>query len=221
MNSRYKAGGNVLDEFLRFYIFEFMDNLARKRMTVEEYFAFEESSLEKYEFYQGEIYAMSGATRVHNLVVGNILTSLKIQFKKRPCEVYPSDMRVQIDAYSHYTYPDLTLVCGKRIFKEEKELTLLNPTAIVEVLSGSTESYDRGKKFQAYRNIPSLQTYILVSTTYKQIEVFSRVGNHSWVLSEPDGEGIVFVPSVECSLSIQEVYDGIEIEEWNSNPFIS
>jgi Uma2 family endonuclease len=117
-------------------------------MTAEEYFALEETSLERNEFYNGEIFALSGATRKHNLVVANLVVHLKAILKDRPYEVYPSDMRVSINEYNHYTYPDVTVVCGQRIFGDAKETTLINPVAIIEVLSDSTEGSDRGKKFK-------------------------------------------------------------------------
>lgn len=188
-----------------------MDNLARKLVSAEEYFAMEETSEVKHQFYRGELFAMSGATRRHNLIVNNILIALKGKLKDRPCEVYTLDMRVEVDEYNHYTYPDLTIVCGKRDFREEKEYTLLNPTAIVEVLSESTESYDRGKKFQAYRNIPSLQAYILIPTNYKNIEVFQKSGDGRWSLSDPNAEGISVISSLGVSLAVDEVYEGVEI----------
>ncbi len=189
-----------------------MKNLARKRMTVQEYFSFEESSQDKHEFYKGELFAMSGASRIHNLIVGNLLFIFKNQFKKNDCEIYSSDMRVQIDEQNHYTYPDLTIVCGKRIFPDKKETTLVNPTVVIEVLSNSTESYDRGKKFQSYRSIPSLQTYILVSTNYKQIEVFKKSEDNVWTLSEADADGNLPIPFPNCILAMNEVYSGVELE---------
>ncbi|MCB1179598.1 MAG: Uma2 family endonuclease [Leptospiraceae bacterium] len=193
-------------------ILSFMENLARKGISLEEYFKIEESSEEKHEFYRGEIYAMSGAKRKHNLIVSNLIITFGNFFKSKPCEVYPSDMRVQIDEFNHYTYPDVSLVCGKSILNE-KETTLINPNVIIEVLSESTEKYDRGKKFQAYRNIPSLQNYILVSSEYKQIEVFTKSENNTWILSEPDSEKKVFISAIDFSLNLEDVYDKVEIEE--------
>ena len=190
-----------------------MENLAKKKMTAHEYFSFVESSLERYEFYYGEIFAMSGATRIHNLIVGNLFFFFKNQFKNKDCEIYASDMRVQITENSHYTYPDLAIVCDKRIFTDKKESTLINPILIIEVLSNSTESYDRGKKFQSYRSIQSLQTYILVSTNYKHIEVFKRVENNEWILSEPDSNGNLVISNPGCTLSLKDVYQSISLEE--------
>lgn len=189
-----------------------MDNLACKFISVQDYFAFEETSEVRHEYYRGELFTMSGATQNHNLIVSNLIFVLKSRFKDRPCVVFPPDKRVEVDQYNHYTYSDLTIVCGKRNFREEKEYTLLNPTAIVEVLSESTESYDRGKKFQAYRNIPSLQAYILIPTNYKNIEVFQKSGDGQWSLSDPNAEGISVISSLGVSLKVDEVYEGVEIK---------
>jgi len=188
-----------------------MENLARNRMSIQEYLSLEETSQEKYEFYHGEIFAMSGASRIHNLIVGNLLFLFKNQFKNKDCEIYSNDMRVQISEENHYTYPDLTIVYGKRTFPDKKETTLVNPTVIIEVLSNSTESYDRGKKFQAYRSIQSLKTYILVSTNYKQIEVFKKTESNLWTLSEPDVYGNLSIPFPNCTLAVNEVYNGVDL----------
>jgi Uma2 family endonuclease len=188
-----------------------MENLTRKRMSIQEYFSLEESSQENYEFYHGEIFSMSGASRIHNLIVGNLLFLFKNQFKNKDCEIYSNDMRVQICEQNHYTYPDLTIVCGERTFPDKKETTLVNPTVIIEVLSNSTESYDRGKKFQAYRSIQSLKTYILVSTNYKQIEVFKKTESNLWTLSEPDVYGNLSIPFPNCTLAVTEVYNGVDL----------
>lgn len=114
-------------------------------MTAAEYLDMERNSPEKHEFYFGEIYAMAGAKENHNLIAGNLISLIHIQFKGRPCCVYPSDLRVVVDEYSHYVYPDSVLVCGERKFLDKSNDSLLNPSAVIEVLSDSTETYDRGK----------------------------------------------------------------------------
>jgi Uma2 family endonuclease len=190
-----------------------MENLARKLLTADEYFTLEESSDVRHEFYRGELFAMAGATRKHNLITNNLMVILRGKFKGKPCEVYTLDMRVEVDEYNHYTYPDLSIVCDKRVFRDKKETTLVNSTVIVEVLSDSTESYDRGKKFQAYRTISSLQTYVLVSTNYKNIEIFQKGQDGHWTLFEPNGEGMLAIPSLDVSLAVDEVYEGVEWEE--------
>lgn len=182
-------------------------------MNAEEYLEMERNSSVKHEFYKGEIFAMAGAKERHNLIVSNLIIAFGTRFKNQPCFVYPSDMRVAIDKNDHYTYPDVILVCGERKFLDNKNDTLLNPNVIIEVLSESTENYDRGKKFEAYRTIPSLQEYMLVSSDRKKIEVFSKSPDGRWYLFESDPSESVEITSLKTNISLSEVYDKIEFEE--------
>jgi Uma2 family endonuclease len=191
-----------------------MENLARKLLSSDEYFQMEENSEIKHEFYRGDVFAMAGAKRKHNIVVSNLIITIGSSFKNRPCVVYPSDMRVRVEEGRHYTYPDLSLVCGRSEFSDSKQTTLINPQVIIEVLSDSTENYDRGKKFQAYRTIPSLQSYILVGSESPLIELFSKLPNNTWVLSDAI-ENRIFIPSLDLTLSLSDVYDKINWEEEN------
>ena len=190
-----------------------MGNAAKKLMTAIEYLEFERNSLEKHEFYNGEIYAMAGAKERHNLIVSNLIASFHSKFKNKPCVVYPSDMRVVIDEYNHYTYPDVTLVCGERKFLDNKNDCLLNPNVIVEVLSESIERYDRGKKFEAYRNISSLREYMLVSSEHKKIELFTKTTDGKWFLSENGVEDTIVIPALDLTLLLSDVYDKVEFEQ--------
>ena len=190
-----------------------MGNLANKKITVSEYFEIERNSLEKHEYYEGELFAMAGAKKKHNLIVSNLIAALHGKFKDRPCVVYPSDMKVAVDRYNHYTYPDISIVCGESKFVNDSEDSLTNPNVIMEVLSDSTEKYDRGKKFQSYRNISSLKEYVLVSTENKKVEVFTKSSDGKWVLSESDESGIIKLSSIECVLLLDDIYDKVEILE--------
>ncbi len=190
-----------------------MGNAAKKLMTATEYLEFERNSFEKHEFYNGEMYAMAGAKERHNLIVSNLIISIGTEFKNKPCVVYPSDMRVVIDEYRHYTYPDVTLVCGERKFLDNKNDCLLNPNVIVEVLSESTEKYDRGKKFEAYRNIASLKEYMLVSSEDKKIELFTKNNEGKWFLSENGVEDTIIIPTIDLTLALSDVYDKVEFEQ--------
>lgn len=181
-------------------------------MTAAEYLDMERISPEKHEFYFGEIFAMAGAREKHNLIVSNLISLIHLQFKGRPCYVYPSDMRVVIDEYNHYVYPDLVIVCGERIFLDKSNDSLLNPSAVIEVLSDSTETYDRGKKFESYRNISSLQEYMLVSSERMKIELFSKSPEGKWVLSESGKEASVKISSLQLDVSVSDVYDKISFE---------
>jgi Uma2 family endonuclease len=132
-------------------------------LTPEEYLAIERDSAEKHEYVAGEVVAMAGASRRHNLIQTDTGTSLNVQLRDRPCEVYPSDMRVKVSTLGIYTYPDITVVCGEPDLEDAEQDTLLNPTVIIEVLSPATERYDRGLKFHRYQLIPSLRDYLLIA----------------------------------------------------------
>lgn len=193
-----------------------MGSAAKKLMTAIEYLEFERNSLEKHEFYNGEIYAMAGAKERHNLIVSNLIINIGTKFKNKPCVVYPSDMRVVIDEYNHYTYPDVSLVCGEREFLDNKNDCLLNPNVIIEVLSDSTEKYDRGKKFEDYRNLISLREYMLVSSEHKKIELFTKTTDGKWLFSENTLEGNI-IPTLDLTLLLSDIYDKVEFETLNSD----
>jgi len=179
-------------------------------LSEEEYLERERNCETKNEYFDGEIFAMSGASRKHNLIVSNVIITLGAQLKKKPCRVYPSDMRLKIERTKLYTYPDVMIVCGKEIFADNREDMLLNPDVIVEVLSDSTESYDRGKKFSHYRQIASLREYVLISQNMRKIEKFSKTGHLRWIWEETDEEHPeIILESVGCSLHLDEVYDKV------------
>lgn len=183
--------------------------LMPNRYTAEEYLALERSATYKSEFHNGQIYAMTGASREHNLVSGNIYRELSLQLKKRPCEAYVNDMRVKAVEARSYHYPDIAVVCATPQFEDAHGDTLLNPTLLIEVLSSSTEAYDRGGKFAHYRKIPSLREYLLVSQDQAHIERYLRQ-NDAWVLSEALGvEATMRLESIDCVLSLREVYDKV------------
>jgi Uma2 family endonuclease len=175
----------------------------------EDYLALERNALYKNEFHGGEIFAMTGASRKHNLVSGNIYRELSLQLKKRRCEAYMSDMRVKAVEARSYHYPDIAVVCGTPQFEDAYVDTLLNPTLLIEVLSPSTEAYDRGAKFAHYRKITSLCEYLLVTQDQPSIERYLRQGD-VWILSETvDLDASVSLESIGCTLSLREVYDKV------------
>lgn len=181
------------------------------RYTAEEYLALERAAEYKSEFYAGEIFAMAGASEQHNLIVANLVRELGLQLKKRPCKTYPSDMRLKVASTGLYTYPDVMVVSGKALLDDEEQDTLLNPTLIIEVLSSSTESADRGSKSGHYRKLESLQEYLLVSQTKPHVEHYSRHADHRWLLSEAEGlQSEIRLSSVECVLPLSEIYDKVE-----------
>jgi Uma2 family endonuclease len=181
--------------------------------TPESYLAFERESETKHEYLAGEIFAMTGASENHNLVTANTLASLHAQLRRTPCRIYPSDMRLKVPAVGLYTYPDVTVVCGEPQFDEDEVPdTLLNPTVLIEVLSPSTESYDRGKKFQHYRTLESLQEYLLISQESARIEHYVRQGEQ-WLFSDAYRlEDVVKLPSIDCSLALADVYEKVTFE---------
>jgi len=158
------------------------------RVSEEEYEMILEKSLEKLEFRNGQVVAMAGGGDTHSLAKGNLIGELKRALKARPCRVYDSDMKVKIAATGVNTFPDASIVCGKPQFKNDKRNTLLNPEALFEVLSEGTEAYDRGEKFWNYRHLPSLTTYVLVSTEQPRVEVF-ELEDTVWKLTSYDGLG--------------------------------
>jgi len=189
-----------------------MSSQAKQRYTPEEYLARERQAECKSEYYAGEIFAMAGASRWHNLIVANVIGELRSQLKGRLCTTYPSDMRLKISPTGLYAYPDATVVCGEAQFEDTQQDTLLNPTLIVEVLSESTEAYDRGGKFAHYRKLTSLQEYMLMAQTKPYIEHYVRQPDNRWLLSEADGlHATLHLPSIDCHLALAEVYDKIDL----------
>jgi Uma2 family endonuclease len=180
-------------------------------LTPAEYLAFERQQTDaKHEYLHGQITAMSGASREHNLIVGNAFASLHAQLRGRDCEVYSNDMRVHIPATGLYTYPDITALCGEPGFEGDPFDTLLHPLVIIEVLSASTEAYDRGAKFAHYRSIESLQAYVLIAQDRPHIELFERGTDGRWVLSEAKGlESRLGLETLDCVLELSEVYDRV------------
>lgn len=186
----------------------------KRYIPEEEYLEFEQSSIVKHEYYDGEIYAMTGGTDAHNSLSGNTYASLHAQLRKRPCKVYNSDQKIKVVATGLHTYPDVTIVCGRSEFIDHPRRTLINPTVIIEVLSPSTERYDRGMKFQNYRTIPTLQDYVLISQDSYRIEHYIRQENNEWLLREAVGlEAQVTIQSIDCILTLEDVYEKVEFEQ--------
>jgi Uma2 family endonuclease len=186
-----------------------MPSEPQQRLTIEEYLAFERQSETKHDYLDGEIFAMTGASRIHNLIAGNIFGEIRTQLRKRPCEVYTEAMRVRASA-DLFTYPDVVVVCGEPSFDDSEFDTLLNPTVIFEVLSPSTEAYNRGIKSEHYRAIPSLSEYVLVAQKRIHIEHYVRKESGWWLLKEMSNLGEELeLPSIDCRLSLAEIYEQV------------
>ena len=188
----------------------------RKWISPEEYLALEEGAEVKSEYFDGESFAMAGAEPEHNLIAANVLRELGNQLEQNqsPCEAYPSDQRVKVPATGLYTYPDLTVVCGEPEYEPTRPRTLLNPMLIVEVLSESTEAYDRGDKFAHYQTLASLREYVLVASDRPRIECYTRQEGGGWSYEEcRDPHGSLALTSIGCVLSLSRVYRKIEFPE--------
>jgi Uma2 family endonuclease len=184
-----------------------------RQMTEAEYLALERSSQVKHEFMAGEVYAMSGASEPHNLITTSTIAILYNQLRGRPCKVYGSDMKVRTPATGSYAYPDITVVCGEAHFADDQRDVLLNPTVIIEVISPSTERYDRGRKFQHYRELKSLQEYILIAQDSPRIERFVRQENLFWQFNEAHGiDAALELSSIGCTLTLAEIYEQVSFE---------
>src|SRR5438067_4427740 len=147
-----------------------MEGREERYYTPEEYLEFEEKAIEKHEYYDGRIYVMSGSSVNHGRICRNVLSALHVQLRGRPCEAFNSDIKTHVEASDLYTYPDVSALCGEPRFESERRGVLLNPSVIVEVLSPSTEGYNRGKKFSHYKRIPSLREYVLIAQDYAHVE---------------------------------------------------
>ena len=191
-----------------------MPSQAKVFYTPEEYLILERQAEYKSEYLNGEIFAMTGASRRHNLVAGNVFASLHNQLRKRPCEIYPSDMRVKVSPTGLYTYPDVVVVCAEPLFDDKQKDTLLNPTVLIEVLSKSTASYDRGEKFAHYRKLDSLTEYLVVAQDKYHVEHYTRQSGNQWLLSETDDiQKTIHLSSIECDLALADIYDKVEVDK--------
>jgi len=191
-----------------------MSAIPKTKLTPGEYLELERKAEYKSEYFDGEIFAMSGAKRNHNKITTNLSGLVWQHLKGKDCESYSNDMRVFVPQTGLYTYPDIVVVCGEPKFQDNVFDTLLNPILLIEVLSESTESYDRGKKFQHYRSIESLREYVLVSQDEARIEKYVKQGDGFWVLSEAVGlEAEIEFASIECRIALAEVYDKIDFSD--------
>jgi Uma2 family endonuclease len=191
-------------------------------LTPAEYLAFERQSDVKHEYFRGELFAMAGASRQHVRISVNVTALLAGQLKGRRCELFNSDMRVKVSPTGLYTYPDASVVCGRPRFEDRELDVLLNPTVIVEILSKSTEAYDRGEKFAQYRTLDTLTDYLLVSQDRPLIEGFTRQPDGVWLFTESAGLGAVMpIELTQCRLPLAEVYDRVEFDQTPPAPKLS
>lgn len=184
-----------------------MSAVPKLRVTPQEYLALERKAEYKSEFYQGEIFAMAGASSAHNIISSNLNRILGTQLLHRDCIVYGGDMRVKVNPLGKYTYPDIMVACGNKIFDDAEEDTLVNPVLIIEILSHSTERYDRGAKFDHYQFIKTLAEYVLVSQDSRRVERYVRQANGDWTYRAfKENEDVIKLESLGCELVLHEIY---------------
>jgi Uma2 family endonuclease len=187
-----------------------MSSLPKLWYTPEQYLEMDRQAEFKSEYLAGQILAMAGASEEHNIITLNVTTDLRVQLRGGPCRPFSGDMRVSVGGADMYVYPDVVVVCGERQYADDRRDVLLNPTLIVEVLSPTTEAFDRGDKFVGYRQSKSLQEYVLIAQDRPHVEQYVRQPDGRWLLSEAQGlQAVVDLPSIQARLALSEVYDGV------------
>ena len=187
-----------------------MSLVPRTYLTPEEYLAIERAAETKSEYFRGEMFALAGAGRLHNLLVARLIRVLGPEADRRGCLVYPSDLRVKITPLGKYTYPDVTVTCGREEFEDDHGDTLLNPSVVFEILSESTEGYDRGTKFAHYQKLASLRAYVLVAQDGERIELFVRQDGGFWRYEAFEGpDAVVTIEPPGARFALAELYAGI------------
>jgi len=179
-------------------------------VAVEDYLKAEREGTEKHEYYKGEIFAMSGALRAHNEIFSNVFTGIGNKLKGKGCKPYGSDQRIHIPKNTLYTYPDITIICGKMETTDNTFDTATNPTVIIEILSKTTKNYDRGNKFALYREIDSLKEYIMIDSENISVEQFTKGEDGTWLLKEYKKQNaLLTVPVLNISLSLIDIYEDV------------
>lgn len=184
----------------------------KQKLTIEEYLQFEKAAVEKHEYYRGEVFAMSGASNRHNWIFKNLFGNLAHQLKGNPCQPFGPDMRMHILENTLFTYPDISIYCGQPTATSVDEDTVINPTLIIEILSPSTEQYDRGNKFKLYRDIPTLKEYILVDSESIRVEAFRLNENSRWELQEYRFlTEALSIPALQLTIPLSDIYEGTKL----------
>ncbi len=181
-----------------------------RRTTAEEYLVWEREQPEKHIFWDGEIFAMAGASLAHNRIVANLVGELRSALRGGPCAPYPSDLRVRMPSGERYVYPDVTVLCDPVELTDAHQDVVLNPRVVIEVLSETTEGFDRGPKFEDYRAIRSVQEVLFVTQDHRMVEHYVRVDG-AWTLREHRGGDVVKLVSVAATLALDDVYEGLAV----------
>jgi Uma2 family endonuclease len=185
-----------------------------KYMTEQEYLAFERNSVEKHEYYKGEIFNMSGASRNHNKIDSNLRTEIGSFLKNSKCNIYGSNLRVNVKTESLYAYPDIVVVCGEEKYLDDEFDTLTNPSLIFEILSPSTADYDKGLKFELYRALESFKEYVLIDPVKVHITHYQKNVDGSWLMKEyKNMNDNLALGCIEMQLALKDCYDGIDFKK--------
>lgn len=191
-----------------------MASVPVSRLTEEQYLEIERAAQFKSEFYRGEMFAMAGGTLDHGELQAQVIFECRNRFAGRDCRAFGSDVRVRAGTSGLYTYPDISIVCGRPVCVDNHKDTITNPVVIIEVLSPTTEAYDRGKKFQLYQTIQSFIEYILISQTEMRIERFTRGENDTWTLRSYAGKDAELrIDAIDISIPLEAIYRRVEFEE--------
>jgi Uma2 family endonuclease len=205
----FKLSGRRTGQRACYWVLEkpLMSSVPKRRYTPDEYLALERRADFKSEYFKGEIFAMAGASRQHVRIATNVIARVDEQLRDTTCEIFGSDMRVRVSPTGLYTYPDASIACGELQFEDDTVDTLLNPKVIFEVLSDGTEAYDRGKKFDHYRQIASLAEYVIVSQREPLVERFTRQPDGAWRMTVLKGlESVLELESIRCRLNLRDIY---------------
>ena len=185
--------------------------LQSRRLTEAEYLAIERKAPLKSEFYEGEMFAMAGGSPMHSLIAANLIRVLGNKLTGQGCLTFTSDLRLKVEMTGLHTYADVSVVCGGLRFADAEQDALVNPTVVAEVLSDSTEGYDRGEKFEHYRRIASLRAYLLVSHHKPALELFLRGAGGEWMLHEAAGpDASLEIPPLRITLPLNEVFANVK-----------
>lgn len=184
----------------------------KERLTIEEYIEFDKNSEERWEYFDGVVVSMSGGTLAHNRIARDLTTTLTNKLAGKECEVLPADMRIKVPKAPPYRYADLVVVCGQPVIESIQGLdALVNPRLIVEILSESTEAYDRGKKFLAYQSIDSFAEYLLVAQDRPYVTHYVRQADSSWLRTDIDGiDGEVGLVTTSCRVPLSDFYTSVD-----------
>ena len=197
-----------------------MTALPKRKYTLEDYFELDKNAEGNFEYFDGEIFEMSGVSPEHATIEVNLISKLNPVAGKRGCRVFPANLRIKVPVLPTYRYPDLSVVCGETVFEEIQGLQcLVNPILIVEVLSESTEFYDRGEKYRQYKSIESFREYLLVSQTDKFMTLFQKHNERFWLQSDYIAGETLHLNTLDLDLNVDEVYQGVEIKPQSNDPY--